>query len=577
MTRKAELTVAFAESNYMVAEDETATITVTITPAADRNVTVTVSMTGDGATFGNGAGNALTLSIARGDGSYDFQIVTGADAGGSELTLELATKAVKVSVGTPGAATVTINGRTTNSPPAFDETGPAARSVPENSPADTVVGAPFTATDPDDGDTLAYSLTGDDVKFFNMDSSTGQITVASGVSLDHEAVASYSITVTVTDGTATATIAVNITVTDVNEAPTFVYDVPNTIEIAENSPASTVVGHAFVANDADGDQLAYSLTGQGSDKFTVDAGGQISVAANAVLDFEDRSSYTLILGVKDNKDGAGNIAPTEADDDTIVVTVNLTDVSPPTVVLDLSLTSSGTANPANELIVSWDRQILPEGDVITGFDVQYQVLGTIDWTDYPFDGMGLSATITGLASNTEFWVQVRAVNGEGSGPWSMTAKAMTRTAELTVAFGGSNYTVTEGETATITVTVTPVADRDVTVTVSMTGEGGTFADGAGNALTLTVARGDGSYDFQIVTAADAGGRGLTLELATMAVKVSVGTPSTATLTIDEPPNSPPIFDEIGPAERSVPENSPAGTATSASPFKARPILTTVTH
>ena len=253
MTRTAELTVAFGESDYMVAEDGTATITVTITPATDRNITATVSMTGDGATFGNGAGNALILSIDRDDGSYDFQIVSNADAGDSELTLELATTAVKVSVGTPGAATVTINRDTTNSSPIFEETGPAARSVPENSPADTVVGAPFTATDPDDGDTLAYSLTGDDVKFFNMNSFTGQITVASDVSLDHEAVASYSITVTVTDGTATATIALNITVNDVNEGPTFVYDVPNTIEIAEYSPASTVVGEAFVAIDADGD------------------------------------------------------------------------------------------------------------------------------------------------------------------------------------------------------------------------------------------------------------------------------------------------------------------------------------
>ena len=107
--------------------------------------------------------------------------------------------------------------------------------------------------------------------------------------------------------------------------------------------------------------MAHSLTGQGSDKFAVDADGQISVGADAVLDFEDKASYTLTLGVKDNKDGPGNGAPTEADDDTIVVTVNLTHVSPPTVVLDLSLTSSGTANPANELIVSWDRQVLPEG------------------------------------------------------------------------------------------------------------------------------------------------------------------------------------------------------------------------
>ena len=50
-----------------------------------------------------------------------------------------------------------------------------------------------------EGDTLTYSLTGTDASKFDIGSSTAQITVASGTTLDYEAKTSYSVTVNVTD------------------------------------------------------------------------------------------------------------------------------------------------------------------------------------------------------------------------------------------------------------------------------------------------------------------------------------------------------------------------------------------
>ena len=290
------------------------------------------------------------------------------------------------------------------------------------------------------------------------------------------------------------------------------------------------------------------------------------MATDDSLDFEDKASYTLTLGVKDNKDAAGNAAPTEGADDTIVVTINLTDVPLPPAPESPSF-SAGPTDPASERLVRWTSLVLPGGEAVTDYDVQYRVVGAAQWTDHPFDGTGLSTTITGLASNTEYEVQVRAVNVEGPGPWSMPAKSTTAKAELTVVFGKSNYTVTEGETATITVTVTPAADRDVSVTVITATEAGNSLDVPDDTLALTIARGEDSLSFEIVTAADAGGSELTLKLATTAVKVSVGTPGVATLTINEPPNSQPTFNETGPAERTVPENSAAATNVGA-PFTA---------
>ena len=71
-----------------------------------------------------------------------------------------------------------------NRPPRF-EGALDSRSVLENSPAGTAVGAPVTATDPED-DRLRYRLSGDDEALFDIDEDTGQITVAEGAMLDYE-------------------------------------------------------------------------------------------------------------------------------------------------------------------------------------------------------------------------------------------------------------------------------------------------------------------------------------------------------------------------------------------------------
>ena len=94
-----------------------------------------------------------------------------------------------------------------------------ARSVPENSPANTAVGEPVTAADAD-GDPLTYTLGGADASSFAVDASSGQLRTVSGVVYDHEAQSSYSVTVEAADGHGgAATVAVTITVTDVAEPP----------------------------------------------------------------------------------------------------------------------------------------------------------------------------------------------------------------------------------------------------------------------------------------------------------------------------------------------------------------------
>ncbi len=90
-----------------------------------------------------------------------------------------------------------------------------SRTVAENSPAVTAVGAPVTATDEDD-DELTYSLAeGGDSPSFDIDGTTGQITVGSSAALDYESGdTELTVQVVASDGMLSGTALVTITVTD---------------------------------------------------------------------------------------------------------------------------------------------------------------------------------------------------------------------------------------------------------------------------------------------------------------------------------------------------------------------------
>ena len=90
------------------------------------------------------------------------------------------------------------------------------RSVAENSPGGRNVGAPVRATDTD---ALTYTLGGTDAASFDIVSTSGQIRTSSGQTYDHEAKASYTVTVTASDNIDTAVANVTINVTDVAEPP----------------------------------------------------------------------------------------------------------------------------------------------------------------------------------------------------------------------------------------------------------------------------------------------------------------------------------------------------------------------
>ena len=93
------------------------------------------------------------------------------------------------------------------------------RAVDENSGANQNVGSPVTATYTGTC-TLTYTLGGADDDSFEIDSSTGQIKTKSGVTYDHEAKSTYTVTVTAYHancGTDDASVTINVN--DVDEPP----------------------------------------------------------------------------------------------------------------------------------------------------------------------------------------------------------------------------------------------------------------------------------------------------------------------------------------------------------------------
>ena len=105
----------------------------------------------------------------------------------------------------------------------------------------------------------------------------------------------------------------------------------------ENSDGGTAVGDLVQVFTTDNDVLHYWLRGPGDDKFNVsarDGGAQITVAPGAVLDYEAKQTYDLVLNVSDGKDHENNPEEYFTADDTILTQVNLVNV-PPGVLVDV--------------------------------------------------------------------------------------------------------------------------------------------------------------------------------------------------------------------------------------------------
>jgi hypothetical protein len=202
--------------------------------------------------------------------------------------------------------TYTVDVQRNNIPAATDTTF----SVDEGAQTGTTVGT-LPASD-SNGDPLTYSiLSGNSNNVFEMNATTGEITVANSSLLDFETKQLYNLAIKVTDGLDSTTANVLINVHDLNDNSPIPVGFSSTIN--ENLATGTSVGKVTTTDADAGSTFNYMITsGNNEGAFAIDANGEITVANATKLDYESVKSFILTVEVSDGTNTA-----------TTTVTINL--------------------------------------------------------------------------------------------------------------------------------------------------------------------------------------------------------------------------------------------------------------
>ncbi len=273
----------------------------------------------------------LAYQIIDGDpsGIFSLNAQTGALKVTRPLGLDYETQPfipLVIQVTKPGSpplatlATVTVNVEDVNEQP---QLGFATFNINENTATGTLV-ATLVATDPDDGQSVSYSIAaGNTNGAFDINPATGALRVNNGALLNFESVSEYILSIQATDSGVpplTKTSQVTILLNDLNEPPLLNNQL---ISTPEGVAIGTILATLTAANQEPEQQLTYSIiAGNANNSFAIDpATGQITVLNNGVLNFEDQTQLVLTVKVVDDGQPAAS--------DTATLTIQLTDVNEP--------------------------------------------------------------------------------------------------------------------------------------------------------------------------------------------------------------------------------------------------------
>ena len=271
--------------------------------------------------------------------------------------------------------------------------------------------------------------------------------------------------------------------TDANAAPSF--DSPATFNASENR---TAVGTVAASDSDTGDSVTgYAIQG-GADgsKFSIDAatGALTFVSApnfEAPSDTDTGNDYVVVVRAT-----SGTGARVKTAEQTITVTVTNVGGEAPVVPVAPSVSSAS----ATSLNVSWTAPA-NAGPAITDYDYRYGVASSGPWTEVTGTTiLALEATITGLAEDTEYYVQVRARNDEGASDWSAPGSGSTDANAAPSFTSSATFSALENQTAVGTVAASDSDTGDSVTGYAIQGgaDGSKFSiDAATGALTFVSA------------------------------------------------------------------------------------------
>ena len=324
-------------------------------------------------------------------------------------------------------------------------------------------------------------------------------------------------------------------------APQFA-DATATRSVDENTPAGTSVGAPVVATDEDDDTLTYALTG--SDAFSIDASGQITVASGADLDYETQASYTVTVTVHDGKNAQG-----EADsgvDDSIAVTISVVNVDEAGQVF-LNTMEPQVGVSLSALVFDPDGGV--SGEIWTWESSAYgsewtAIAGATDAAYTPVDG-DAGRYLRASASYADAQGPGKSARSDAAGPVTGVSRQILANAAPQFADATAARSVDENTPAGTSVGAPVVAtdEDDDTLTYELTGSDAFTIDGSGQVAVASGA--DLDYETQathtitvsVHDGKNAQGEADTSVDDTVAVTISVvnvNEPGVVSLSLDQP-------------------------------------------
>ena len=282
--------------------------------------------------------------------------------------------------------------------------GPSSASMDEG---DTGTLGTYTTSD-GDGDRVTLTLTNADRGPFSL-SSSGALRVTSA--LDYESDdTSYTVTLTATDdGTPSksSTKSVSVSIRNVEEA--------GTVSLTSSSPR---VGDRLTASLSDPDgyqsggrwQWLQFRGGRDGDDDSWEEDESVRYAADSYTVPASAVGRRLRARISGYTDGHGSGKTAHS---SLTATVRASMPGAP---------GNFTAEPGNvytRVDLSWSAAVA-NGSAITRYEYRYKAPSG-SWSSWTSVGVAYSTTVSGLSSGQRYSFEVRAVNGEGSGPSSSTS------------------------------------------------------------------------------------------------------------------------------------------------------------
>ncbi len=352
----------------------------------------------------------------------------------------------------------------------------SAASVAENQLVGAVVGT-FSTTDPDAGNTFAYSLvSGTGATDNGVFSIVGNQLQTAAV-FNYEVRNSYSIRVRSTDQGGLSTEKVfSISVTDVNENPTDI--ALSAASVAENQLVGAVVGSFSTADPDAGNTFTYSLvsgTGATDNGVFSIVGNQLQTAA--VFNYEARNSYSIRVRATDQ----GGLSTEK------VFSISVTDVNENPMDITLSGASVAENQPVNTVVGSFSTT-----DPDTGNTFTYSLVSGTGATDngvFSIVGNQLqTAAVFNYEVQNSYSIRVRSTDQGGLSTEKVFGIAVTDVNEApTVALANTTTSLPENTSTAFRLKVADIVVTDDALgvnTLSLSGADAALFEIVGAALYL---------------------------------------------------------------------------------------------